>query len=279
MLEFFVLGSSSQGNSILVRSPSTALLVDAGLSARELMRRLEGTGTRPEELRAICVSHEHSDHINGLDRMQRLYHIPIYANRGTADAARRRLAVDARKKGTAFGANETPEPHGHWKIFSTGATFEVGDIQIHPFSVPHDASEPVGFTLEHDGARLGIATDLGMATQLIRERLRTCHGLILEANHDTEMLKTSPRSWALKQRILGRLGHLSNEAAACLLSEIAGPHLQVVFLAHLSSECNDPEIARKDVDEQLVKCGHHSIRLELTYPDRISTRGCLAAPT
>lgn len=259
MLEFVVLGSSSSGNSVLVKTATTAVLVDAGFSARETVRRLRDAGIAPDAVRAVCVSHEHSDHIRALPRLQRQFGIPLFANQGT---------IEGIAASPGFSALE-------WRVFETGAPFEVGDIAIHPFSVPHDAYEPVGFILEHAGIRLGVVTDLGMPTTLIRERLRLCHGLVLEANHDEDMLRQSRRPHTLIQRILGRLGHLSNEAAASLLTTAAGPDLEVVFLAHLSGECNTPRLAETVVGEEWKRSRRHPIRIEMTWPDRISARGIL----
>jgi phosphoribosyl 1,2-cyclic phosphodiesterase len=249
-----VLGSSSAGNSILVRSETTAVLVDAGFSAREIARRLAEVGLEPGALAAVCVSHEHADHTAGLVALQRRHGVPLYANAGTIEILRR----DAAQAGLA------------WRVFSTGSPFEIGDLRFEPFAVPHDACDPVGFVVSRGAVRAGIATDLGMATTLIRERLRGCRVLVLESNHDEELLRHSRRPWALKQRILGRQGHLSNRGAVEMLLEIAGPGLEQVFLAHLSQECNDAAFALREVRRRLDEAGWASVRVSLTYPDRRS---------
>lgn len=155
-----------------------------------------------------------------------------------------------------------------WQVFSTGMPFTIGDLHIEPFSVPHDAYDPVGFVVSNGSSRVGVVTDIGVPTSLVRERLRRCHAVVVESNHDEEMLKDAERPWYLKQRIMGRQGHLSNQGAAAMLVEIAGPHLRQVFLAHLSAECNDPDLARKTAHDMLLKAGHAHINVSVTYPDR-----------
>ena len=251
-LRFCVLASSSGGNCTWVASPTTSILVDAGLSARAVRLRLAAIGADPDAVRAIIVSHEHSDHTAGLARLHRAHGIELYANEGT----RQGVEHDAANQGLA------------WRQFLTGQPFEIGDLRIAPFAVPHDAYDPVGFVIEHGGTAIGIATDLGTPTGLVRERLRPCRALVLEANHDEYMLQNSRRPWPLKQRILGRQGHLSNRHAADMAAEIAGLHLTDIFLAHLSTECNEPRSAREVVEEALRTAGHSHVRVRLTYPDR-----------
>lgn len=253
-LKFCVLASSSSGNCTWVASPETSILVDAGISARATQQRLRDIGADPETLRAILVSHEHSDHTAALARLQRARGIPLYANEGTRQGVER---------DPAFRGLE-------WKLFTTGHAFEIGDLRVSPFAVPHDAYDPVGFIIEHDGVAIGIATDFGTPTALIRERLRPCRALILEANHDEQRLQDSPRPWPLKQRILGRQGHLSNRHAAEVAAEIAGSGLADIFLAHLSDECNEPYTARDAVEFALRQAGHGHVRVRLTQPDRPS---------
>jgi len=247
-----VLASSSSGNCTWVASPTTAILVDAGLSARTIRQRLEAIGADPAAVRAVVISHEHSDHTAGIARLQRGQGIALYANQGTRE-----------------GIERDPSLQGlDWRQFATGHAFEIGDLRIAPFAVPHDAYDPVGFVIEHGGVTLGIATDLGTPTGLIREKLRPCRALVLEANHDEHLLQNSRRPWPLKQRILGRQGHLSNRHAAEMAAEIAGPHLTDIFLAHLSAECNDPRSARAEVEAALRTAGHGHVRVRMTYPDR-----------
>ena len=254
-LEVCVLASGSSGNAIYLASETTRLLIDAGLSARQIALRLDQIGVPVESLNGICISHEHGDHINGLRVLQKRYGTPVYTNAGTWQAIQRQFKMDEIKV----------------KLFQTGSPFKIGDIQIDPFSVPHDAYEPVGFRLQTKKTAVGIVTDLGMSTNLIKEKLKGCHALVVEANHDEDLLKEALRPWSLKQRIRSRQGHLSNIDAAELIAASATENLEYVFLFHLSSDCNTPEIALKTVSSQLRLEGLDSIHLEVTYPRVIST--------
>ncbi len=249
-----VLGSGSGGNCTYVASGQTAILVDAGLSGRATGQRLAECGASLDSVQAICVTHEHSDHTSGLAVLSRSGQIKLYANSGTIEGIEAK--VDVKKL--------------PWNVFSAGAMFRIGDLAINPFTVPHDAYDPVGFVISHGATQVGVVTDMGMVTGLIRERLRPCNVLVIESNHDEQMLKDADRPWHLKQRIIGRQGHLSNQHAADLLVEIAGPHLQTVFLAHLSGECNRPELARKTVADALEKAGHPHVRVIVAPPDKVS---------
>lgn len=249
-----VLGSGSSGNATVVWSDSTALLIDAGLSAREIGRRLEQVGLPLSALRAVCVTHEHSDHTAGLRVLNQRHGVALYGNAGTVDALREDEELRALP----------------WKIFCTGQPFPVGDLTVHPFSVPHDAYEPVGFTISCGAVRAAVVTDIGLPTTLVRQRLRDCHVVVLESNHDERLLQESSRPWSLKQRIMGRQGHLSNRRAAELLAEVATPALQQVYLAHLSEECNRADLAVAEARRQLerVGCGH--VRVEVGRPDAVA---------
>ncbi len=250
-LRVCVLACGSSGNCIYVESATTALLMDAGISARETLRRMTDAQLDPTKIRAICVSHEHTDHTVGIRQLHKQLSLKLYANGDTARAVR--------------GAEQL-----EWNLFTDGCPFRIGDIEILPFPLPHDAYAPVGFVLSCGTARLGIATDLGMPTQLARERLRGCQLVVLEANHDETLVNNSFRPWSLKQRILGRQGHLSNETAAALLADIAGDSLQQVFLAHLSRECNNLELALHIVRTHLASVGLPHIRVLPTHPDKPS---------
>ncbi len=257
-LTICVLGSSSQGNCTYVGTDTTALLVDAGFSARETLRRMEEVGLEPARVQGILVTHEHSDHTQGLGVLHRRFGWPVYANSATADKVDRMPLFE--------------EQPILWRIFQTGQHFRIGDIEVESFSVPHDAGDPVGFRFGAGGVRVGLVTDMGMATTLIRERLRPCRALVVEANHDEDLLKNSGRPWSLIQRILSRHGHLSNGALAELLGEIGHGQMTDVFLAHLSEECNKPELACWEVLRALQSRRQSHIRIHLTYPDRPSER-------
>ncbi len=250
-----VLGSGSGGNCTYVASETTAILIDAGLSGRATGLRLAECGTTVDFIHAICVTHEHSDHTSGLAVLHRGGKVKLYANYATMEGVQARVGLEKKLQ---------------WNVFSTGANFKIGDLSIDPFSVPHDAYDPVGFIIQSGETRVGVVTDMGMVTGLIRERLRVCNVLVVESNHDEQMLKDADRPWHLKQRISGRQGHLSNQHAAQLLTEIAGPHLKAVFLAHLSSECNAPELALRTVADALKNAGHSQVRVMVAPPDRVS---------
>ncbi|MDK2857725.1 MAG: hypothetical protein PWQ29_128 [Verrucomicrobiota bacterium] len=253
-VKFCVLGSGSSGNCTFIGTEKTRILVDAGLSARRTAKRLAEIGERAETINAICVSHEHGDHIAGIRVLQKNNRIPVYANGGTLEAilcSRKHEGLDCRR-------------------FTTGSPFSIGDLSIEPFSVPHDAYEPVGFVIRAGKYSIGIATDIGIVTNLVREKLRKCHVVVIEANHDEGLLHEANRPWSLKQRIRGNQGHLSNRAAAALMAEIAGEGLQHLFLAHLSADCNSPHHARTTFETLLAAAGHSHVTVGLTGADRVS---------
>lgn len=250
-----VLGSGSGGNCTLVASATTAILIDAGLSGRATGLRLAECGVPAESIQAVCVTHEHTDHTSGLAVLHRSGQVKLYGNLATVEGIEARVGKEKKLQ---------------WNIFTTGSNFTIGDLSIDPFSVPHDAYDPVGFIIRCDETRVGVVTDMGVVTGLIRERLRACNVLVIESNHDEQMLKAADRPWHLKQRISGRQGHLSNQHAATLLTEIAGPHLKAVFLAHLSSECNSPELALRTVAEALKGTGHAHVRIMVAPSDKVS---------
>lgn len=253
-LRLCVLGSGSSGNAVFIASDSTPVLIDAGLSCRQIALRLESIGRSIDELQAVCLSHEHDDHASGLPVMVRKHAVRLYANAGTVEALRSHP-----KLGDLA-----------YNVFETGHPFEIGDLVFEPFSVPHDAYDPVGFVVSDGHSRVGIMTDVGIPTTLIRERLSHCRAVVLEANHDEQLLLEAPRPWSLKQRIRGRQGHLSNDHAAAILADIAGPDLQQVFLAHLSSQCNRGDLALACASKKLHEGGHAHVKVSLTYPDRVS---------
>ncbi|HTL59340.1 MAG TPA: MBL fold metallo-hydrolase [Candidatus Limnocylindrales bacterium] len=243
-----ILGSGSGGNCAYIETDEARLLIDSGFSLRQIRTRLGLIGRTPENLTGILVTHEHSDHVQGLAALGEKLRIPVYCNRPTQDALQYQLKARL-----------------DYRLFSTGAAFEVADIVVETFSVPHDAQDPVGFLLRTDGGNIGILTDLGHATKLVLERVRRANVLVLEANHDVKMLQDCPhRPWSLKQRILSRHGHLSNEAAAAAAEQIVSAELQHLYLGHLSRECNRPELAHRVMHERLDKIGARHVRLELT---------------
>jgi phosphoribosyl 1,2-cyclic phosphodiesterase len=243
-----ILGSGSAGNCAYVETDETRVLIDAGFSLRQIRQRLATIGRAPENLTGILITHEHSDHVASLPMLSEKLHIPVYCNRPTQEA------VEYQSK-TRLNC----------RLFTTGASFEVGDITVETFMIPHDAQDPVGFLLRTSAGNIGFLTDLGHTTRLVLERVRPAHALVLEANHDVKMLQDCPRRpWSLKQRILGRHGHLSNEAAADAAEQIMSDDLRHLYLGHLSRECNSPELAHRVVSERLQKIGATHVRLELT---------------
>ena len=242
-----VLGSGSAGNCVYVETDETRILIDAGFSARQIRKRLATIGRTPENLTGILVTHEHSDHVQGLLMLAEKLAIPIYCNRPTQEALQ-------------FQLNARFE----WRLFQTGASFDVGDIAVDTFNVPHDAQDPVGFLLRTSSGNIGILTDLGHTTRLVIERVKTAQVVLLEANHDVKMLQDCPhRPWSLKQRILSRHGHLSNEAAADAAEQFISSDLRHLFLVHLSRECNRPELARRVMEQRLGRIGATHISLQL----------------
>jgi phosphoribosyl 1,2-cyclic phosphodiesterase len=247
-----ILGSGSSGNCAYLETDETRLLIDAGFSFRQIRQRLAGIGRAPEKLSGILVTHEHSDHVAGLMQLQRKLNVPVYCNRPTREA-------------TEFQLQTRLE----CRVFETGASLEIGDVLVETFSIPHDAQDPVGFLIRTTAGNFGFLTDLGHTTRLVLERVRPANVLVLESNHDVKMLQDCPhRPWSLKQRILGRHGHLSNEAAADAAEQIVSAELRHLYLGHLSRECNRPELAYRVVQERLQNLGAHHVRLELTSQAR-----------
>ena len=225
-LSVCVLASGSKGNAIYISDGRTAILVDAGLSGVEIAKRMHSAGLSMESLKAILVSHEHSDHVRGVGVLARRHHLPVYITPATAAAAAPQLGrID------------------HLCYFEIGRPFLIDALAIHPFATSHDASDSSGFTIAQNGHKIGIATDLGMATGMVKEHLKTCSLLVLEANHDPTMLIEGPYPWPLKQRIKSRNGHLSNHDSRDLLTEVKHKGLCHVILAHLSETNNTPEKA------------------------------------
>jgi phosphoribosyl 1,2-cyclic phosphodiesterase len=237
-LTLCMLSSGSKGNSIYISNGSTSILVDAGLSGIEIERRMRSKELFPEKLDAIVVSHEHADHIHGVGVLSRRYSIPVYINNKTFKAASPFLG-------------KTYE----LKKFECGEKFTINNLTFHPFSISHDAEDTAGFTVSQNSTKIGIATDLGIATTMVKEHLKKCSVLILEANHDPDMLANGPYPWPLKQRIKSRTGHLSNEQSKVLLQEIQHDDLEHVILSHISETNNTPQKAISVVGQAITCCG------------------------
>jgi phosphoribosyl 1,2-cyclic phosphodiesterase len=299
MVRFTVLASGSKGNATVVSGGRTRILVDCGLSCRELFRRMKMAGEEPETLDAILITHEHSDHVGGVAVTARKLGIPVYFTEGTHRAWMRwltprrqmtyaqwleqirRQAAERQAEGDAAaeegeadesdlveaaeGRKEREEPDEPaepakvkdptWlpavEYFRAGEPFEIGDIAVSPFTIPHDAADPVGFVFRTEGVRMGVATDLGYIPPNVKAQLQGLDLLLLESNHDLEMLRDGPYPWAVKQRVMSRVGHLSNEAAAGFLEDGYDGQAAYVILAHLSESNNLPELARVTAERAL----------------------------
>jgi phosphoribosyl 1,2-cyclic phosphodiesterase len=312
MVRFTVLASGSKGNATVVTGGRTRILVDAGLSCRELFRRMKLAGEEPETLDAILITHEHSDHVGGLAVTARKLGIPVYFTEGThrawmrwltprrqmtyaqwmemcrKQAAERQAEADTAQCDAAcepdfledaeleqaeaapagqIQVTEAPDrapsrkEEPTWlpsvEYFHAGQPFEIGDLAISPFTIPHDAADPVGFVFHAAGVRMAVATDLGYIPPNVKAQLKDLDLLLLESNHDLEMLRDGPYPWSVKQRVLSRVGHLSNEAAAGFLEKEYDGQAAYVILAHLSESNNLPELARVAAERALQ--GHASL--------------------
>jgi phosphoribosyl 1,2-cyclic phosphodiesterase len=304
MVRFTVLASGSKGNCTVVSGGRTRILVDAGLSCRELFKRMKQAGEDPAMLDAILITHEHQDHINGLGVTARKLGIPVYFTEGTHRAWMRWLTprkqmtyaqwleqcrtqaaarqAEAEPSEGDGGEGEPDEDSGAVAVaeacpeqanvsaeeteapkkdptylpsveyFQAGQRLQIGDISVSPFTIPHDAVDPVGFVFEAEGVRMAVATDLGYVTPNVKAQLRRLDLLLLESNHDLEMLRNGPYPWSVKQRVLSRVGHLSNEAAAQFLESEYDGQATYVILGHLSESNNLPELARVTAERALV---------------------------
>lgn len=249
-----VLGSGSGGNCYYLEAGETRLLVDAGFSGRQIRNRLESIGRDAESLTGILLTHEHSDHSKGLKVIAAKLGIPVYCNRLTLEAIESQFDVK-------FNA----------KVFQTGASFDLGNVTVDSFSIPHDAYDPVGFVVHTGGGDVGFLTDLGHATRLVIDRVKGVHALVLETNYDTKLLQEdTKRPWSIKQRILSRHGHLSNEAAAGALEDLISEKLEHLYLAHLSRDCNSPELASQVISERLRSIGVSHVGVVATEQDQPS---------
>ena len=268
-VKFTILRSGSSGNCAYIETAEARILVDAGFSPLQIRKRLATIGRTPENLSAILITHEHSDHISGLLGIADKFQIPVYCNRGTQDGAVWTFKTKwASKKKLPLENPDGLKSKIDWRLFQTGDRFELNDLLVETFSIPHDAQDPVGFLIHTAAGKIGHATDLGHVTKLVLERIRAANVLVLESNHDVKMLQECPRrSWALKQRILGRHGHLSNATAAETTAQIMSADLKYLYLAHLSRECNKPELAHHVMAEQLHHIGASHVRLQVAAQD------------
>jgi phosphoribosyl 1,2-cyclic phosphodiesterase len=237
-----VLASGSKGNCLVVSSSSTSLLVDCGLSCRETLNRMRQAGEDPERLDAVLITHEHSDHVRGLEVLARKLGLSVFLTEPTASAYRR-----------WFRASQGEKPRlDRVETFTAGHPFQVGDIAVTPFTIPHDAADPVGFVFRTEGLKVGLVTDLGYMPPNVRHQLRGCDGVVVESNHDLEMLRSGPYPWAVKQRVMSRVGHLSNQTLADFFLNDYDGGAAFVVLAHLSEQNNHPEIARRTAEQALA---------------------------
>lgn len=241
-LRFASLGSGSKGNATLVESGDTCVLIDCGFSTREVEKRLPRLGKTPEDIDAILVTHEHGDHVRGVARLSRKYQVPVWMTAGTYTHCKQR------------------EDYPHISVFSSHQCFDINGLQVHPFPVPHDAREPVQFVFSSGELRLGILTDTGSITPHIKKMLDGLDALLLEGNHDMDMLMNGSYSPSLKKRVSGRTGHLSNTQAAQLLEGIDCSKLQHIVAAHLSEKNNHPNIVIETF-ARAINCSQQSIQL------------------
>ena len=249
---FCPLASGSKGNALLLKTETTQVLIDMGLSVKQLKEKLALMHTSIETIDAILVTHEHSDHIKGLELAAKQYGIPVLCNSATAKAIH----------------DQTSSPI-KFKIFSTGESFEFGDILFHPFSIQHDTVDPVAFTALVGSKKIGICADLGFVTTTVKKHLEGCDILYIESNHEPSMVYASARPLVYKQRVLSRQGHLSNESCAALIKEIYHQDLKTIYLAHLSEECNHPLKALERSEEVLKDCLDH-VSVKIAFQDRVS---------
>jgi phosphoribosyl 1,2-cyclic phosphodiesterase len=242
LLRISILASGSTGNSTLLESGRTTLLIDAGLGRKEMLRRFEALGRqRPEHVDAILITHEHSDHSSGLAQMSRDWDCPAYLTEPTHREIEKMYADSPAKKPVRV------------QYIRPGLRFEIGDIEITPFAIPHDAADPVGYAFRANGAKVAIVTDLGYLPELVKVHLREADFLILESNHDLEMLKVGPYPWYIKQRVMSRTGHLSNTIVSEFLAdaELFDARARHLVLAHISEQNNTPDLARISAEEAL----------------------------
>ncbi|MBN2384840.1 MBL fold metallo-hydrolase [bacterium] len=248
-MKISIIASGSKGNCTIVSDGQCSILIDAGVSASRIVNALSELELDVSTLKALIVTHEHTDHIRGIGPLTRRTGIPVFCTQETW----------ARSK-NIIGTID--------KVFhiESGISFQIEHITIHPFSIPHDAEDPIGLTLEANGRKVGLATDMGYATQLIKQKLKDCQALLLEFNYNRDMLISGPYTWPIKQRIMSKKGHLSNDDACSLLEEIIHDDLQHLVLAHISENNNLPELALLSAQDLCNQCGHRDVHLTVGNP-------------
>lgn len=250
-MELIVLGSGSSGNTAVLRSGDTAILLDAGLSARKTLQRLAAVGLEPAQISAILLTHEHGDHAGGLPVLLQTLRCPVYATRLTAEEVR---------------SQDPRNAAAEWRLFATGNSFTLESYEVTAFSVPHDAADPVGFNIRCESVSIGILTDLGHVTNSVLHHVNGADCLFVEANHDEQLLQSdTKRPFSIKQRIMSPHGHLSNRAAAELVGKARSARLRRVVLGHLSRDCNTAELAVAAVEAVLN--GHGSVAVSCARHD------------
>ncbi|HEU5233976.1 MAG TPA: MBL fold metallo-hydrolase [Terriglobales bacterium] len=250
MVRMTVLASGSRGNTAVLSSSGTSILIDAGISCRETLRRMRGAGEDPAQLSAIVITHEHSDHVSGLGVLARKLKIPVYITGHTHQEWQRSVRGPATTQAALY--EDDDKAHlDRCEHFRAGERFTIGDIEVLPFTIPHDAADPVGFLFRTEGIKIGMATDLGYMPASVKIHLRGCDALVLESNHDLEMLRGGPYPWSVKQRVMSRVGHLSNDSLAEFFSTDYDGGAAFLVLAHLSEANNHPELARQAAERAL----------------------------
>jgi phosphoribosyl 1,2-cyclic phosphodiesterase len=241
-----VLGSGSKGNAIVVHNEHSGLLIDAGLSLRQIRLRMAKAGLSENLIKGILVTHEHTDHVRSIRTCSEYFEVPVYASRLCAEKLKENKNYDCQPV-----------------LFTPGGSFELGEFNVLPFSVGHDAVEPVGFVVTCGSKKIGIALDLGRAGQTAEFLLRSCDTLAIESNHDLEMLAASGRPWYLKQRILGPQGHLSNQQGSELLGKVLAQNTRNVALVHISEDCNTFELAKETAAKKLNELQRNDVVLKV----------------
>ena len=253
-MRFTVLVSSSRGNVTYVEAGGLRLLIDIGLACRTLEKQFKALDLSPDGLDGILITHEHCDHIGGLTNFLKKHPTPVFANYNTAAVIEHQC-------------RQAKQPVPEFALFETGVPFMLGELTITPLPIPHDTAEPVGYVI-HDGQhQLGYFTDLGYVPDPVLEAIHHCHALILESNYDPQLLRNSNRGFHLISRISGRAGHLSNEQACEAVATAVGAPLQTLTLAHLSRECNQPDIAEAMMRGTLRHIGRTDVALAIANPD------------